>query len=162
MSFVKLAARCLMISAMPFLLSALFFRSRLRRHTVPEHAHLAESAESSSLSGTQWQHIEYNTPAGTVHSTLSFSSSTFSLSIKQSKGTNQSYSGKYEYSGGSGTLYIDGDPAYISVSGYDLTLSWTGVRLDFTKKCGVIPYNDCGSGGGSAKVYDTKNKKWIN
>lgn len=118
--------------------------------------------ESSSLSGTQWQHIEYNTPAGTVHSTLSFSSSTFSLSIKQSKGTNQSYSGKYEYSGGSGTLYIDGDPAYISVSGYDLTLSWTGVRLDFTKKCGVIPYNDCGSGGGSAKVYDTKNKKWIN
>ena len=53
--------------------------------------------ESSSLSGTQWQHIEYNTPAGTVHSTLSFSSSTFSLSIKQSKGTNQSYSGKYEY-----------------------------------------------------------------
>lgn len=45
MSFVKLAARCLMISAMPFLLSALFFRSRLRRHTVPEHAHLAESAE---------------------------------------------------------------------------------------------------------------------
>lgn len=90
--------------------------------------------ESSSLSGTQWQHIEYNTPAGTVHSTLSFSSSTFSLSIKQSKGTNKSYSGKYEYSGGSGTLYIDGDPAYISVSGYDLTLSWAGVRLDFTKK----------------------------
>lgn len=29
-------------------------------------------------------------------------------------------------------------------------------------KCGVIPYNDYGSGGGSAKVYDTKNKKWIN
>ena len=90
--------------------------------------------ESVSLSGTQWQHIEYNTPAGTVHSTLSFSSSTFSLSIKQSKGTNQSYRGKYEYSGGSGTLYLDGDPAYITVSGHDLTLSWAGVRLDFTKK----------------------------
>lgn len=29
-------------------------------------------------------------------------------------------------------------------------------------KCGVIPYNDYGSGGGTAKVYDTKNKKWIN
>lgn len=29
-------------------------------------------------------------------------------------------------------------------------------------KCGVIPYNDYGSGGGSVKVYDTKNKKWIN
>lgn len=90
--------------------------------------------ESNSLSGTKWQHIEYNTPAGTVHSTLSFSSSTFSLSIKQSAGTDQSYGGKYEYSGGSGTLYLDGDPAYISVSGHDLTLSWAGVRIKFTKK----------------------------
>lgn len=90
--------------------------------------------ESDSISGTSWQHIEYNTAAGTVHSTLSFTSSTFSLKINQSAGTNQSYSGKYEYSGGSGTLYLDGDPAYITVSGNDLTLKWGGVRLDFTKK----------------------------
>lgn len=90
--------------------------------------------ETDSLSGTKWQHIEYNTPAGTVHSTLSFSTSTFSLSINQSSGSNQSYNGKYEYKGGSGTLYLDGDPAYISVSGHNLTLSWGGVRLDFTKK----------------------------
>lgn len=90
--------------------------------------------ETDSLSGTKWQHIEYNTPAGTVHSTLSFMSSTFSLSIIQSQGKNQSYNGKYEYKGGSGTLYIDGDTAYISVSGHNLTLSWGGVRLDFTKK----------------------------
>lgn len=90
--------------------------------------------ESNSIAGTKWQHIEYNTAAGTVHSTLSFSSSTFSISIKQSAGTNQSYSGKYEYSGGSGTLYLDGDRAYITVHGNDLTLSWAGVRLQFTKE----------------------------
>lgn len=90
--------------------------------------------EADSLAGTKWQHIEYNTAAGTVHSTLSFMSSTFSLSIIQSQGKNQSFNGKYEYKGGSGTLNLDGDPAYISVSGYNLTLSWGGVRLDFTKK----------------------------
>lgn len=90
--------------------------------------------ESDSIAGTKWQHIEYNTPAGTVHSTLSFKSSTFSLSVIQSQGTNQSYSGTYEYSGGSGTLYMNGDPAYISVYGNNLTLLWAGVRLDFTKK----------------------------
>lgn len=90
--------------------------------------------ESDSIAGTKWQHIEYDTPIGTVQSTLSFSSSTFSLSVKQSRGTNQSYSGRYEYSGGTGTLYLDGEPAYISVSGYELTLSWAGTRLLFTKK----------------------------
>ena len=90
--------------------------------------------ELASLSGTQWQHIEYNTPAGTVQSTLSFSSSTFTLTIKQSMGTNQSYSGTYEYRGGSGTAYLDGDPAYISVSGNYLTLSYGGTRTEFTKK----------------------------
>lgn len=90
--------------------------------------------ESDSIAGTKWQHIEYNTPAGTVHSTLSFSTSTFSLSVNQSNGTNQSYSGKYEYSRGTGTLYLDGDPAYISVTGHDLTLSWAGTQLLFTKK----------------------------
>lgn len=90
-------------------------------------------SEKDSIAGTKWQHIEYNTAAGTVQTTLSFSSSTFTMSVKQSMGTNQSYSGKYEYSGGSGTLYLDGDPAYISVSGNDLTLKWGGVRLLFTK-----------------------------
>lgn len=89
---------------------------------------------SDSLSGTSWQHIEYNTAAGTVHTTLSFSSSTFTMTIKQSQGTNQTYKGKYEYSKGSGTLYIDGDPAYVTVNGHDLTLSWGGVRIAFTKK----------------------------
>ncbi len=29
-------------------------------------------------------------------------------------------------------------------------------------KAGIILENDYGTGGGSAKVYDTKNKKWIN
>ena len=90
--------------------------------------------QTDSISGTKWQHIEYNTAAGTVQSTLSFSSSTFSLSIKQSAGTNQSYSGTYEYGGGSGTLYMNGDPAYISVSGNYLTLSWAGIRIEFTKQ----------------------------
>lgn len=90
--------------------------------------------ESDSIAGTQWQHIEYNTAAGTVHTTLSFSSSTFTMSIIQSAGTNQTYSGRYEYSNGSGTLYMNGDPAYITVSGHDLSLSWAGVRLQFTKK----------------------------
>lgn len=90
--------------------------------------------ETASLSGTKWQHAEYNTSAGTVYSTLSFSSSSFSLTIKQSAGTNQSYSGQYEYSNGSGTLYIDGDPAYVSVSGIYLTLSWGGYRFEFTKQ----------------------------
>lgn len=90
--------------------------------------------EMNSIAGTKWQHIEYNTPAGTVQTTLSFSSSTFSMKVNQSVGTNQSFSGKYEYGGGSGTMYLDGDPAYFSVSGHDLTLSYGGVRLAFTKK----------------------------
>ena len=29
-------------------------------------------------------------------------------------------------------------------------------------KSGVILKNQYGSGGGSAKIYDTKNKKWLN
>lgn len=91
-------------------------------------------SQADSIAGTKWQHMEYNTAAGDVHSTLSFSSSTFSLSVNQSRGTNQSYSGKYEYKNGSGTLYLDGDPAYISVSGNYLTLSWAGTRIEFTKK----------------------------
>lgn len=89
--------------------------------------------EMNSIAGTKWQHIEYNTPAGTVQTTLSFSSSTFSMKVNQSMGTNQSFSGKYEYDHGKGTLYLNGDPAYISVSGNDLTLSWGGTRIQFTK-----------------------------
>lgn len=92
-----------------------------------------DSLFSNSISGTKWQHIEFNTAAGTVHSTLSFSSSTFSLTIKQSAGTDQSYSGKYEYSGKSGTLYMDGDPAYFTVSGNYLTFLYGGIQLEFTK-----------------------------
>lgn len=52
------------------------------------------------------------------------------------------------------------------------TLSGTATSVTFSfgmwldsdgyVKCGVIPYNDYGSGGGYAKVYDYKNKRWIN
>lgn len=52
------------------------------------------------------------------------------------------------------------------------TLSGTATSVTFSfgmwldsdgyVRCGVIPYNDYGSGGGYAKVYDYKNKKWIN
>lgn len=63
------------------------------------------------------------------------------------------------------------DPTYKTwVDAQELSGTATSVTFSFGMwidsdgyvKCGVIPYNDCGSGGGSAKVYDTKNKKWIN
>lgn len=63
------------------------------------------------------------------------------------------------------------DPTYKTwVDAQELSGTATSVTFSFGMwidsdgyvKCGVIPYNDYGSGGGSAKVYDTKNKKWIN
>lgn len=91
-------------------------------------------SDSKSIVSTKWKHVEFNTDLGTVQSTLSFSSSTFSLFIIQSAGTNQLYSGNYEYSKGAGTLYLDGDKAYVTVSGNFLTLSWGGINIQFTKE----------------------------
>lgn len=63
------------------------------------------------------------------------------------------------------------DPTYkIWVDAQELSGTATSVTFSFGMwidsdgyvRCGVIPYNDYGSGGGSAKVYDTKGKKWIN
>lgn len=51
-----------------------------------------------------------------------------------------------------------------TLSGTDTSVTFNfgmWVDSDGYVKCGVIPYNDYGSGGGSAKVYDTKNKRWI-
>lgn len=63
------------------------------------------------------------------------------------------------------------DPTYKTwVDAQELSGTATSVTFSFGMwidsdgyvKCGVIPYNDYGSGGGVAKVYDAKNKKWIN
>lgn len=63
------------------------------------------------------------------------------------------------------------DPTYNTwVDAQELSGTATSVTFNFGMwidadgyvKCGVIPYNDYGSGGGYAKVYDTKNKRWIN
>ena len=62
------------------------------------------------------------------------------------------------------------DPTYdIWVDAQELPGTATTVTFPFGMwvdsggyvKCGVIPYNEYGSGGGTAKVYDTKNKKWL-
>ena len=62
------------------------------------------------------------------------------------------------------------DPTYnVWVDAQELSGTTTSVSFPFGMwvdsdgyvKCGVIPYNEHGSGGGSAKVYDTKNKKWL-
>lgn len=62
------------------------------------------------------------------------------------------------------------DPTYnVWVDAQELSGTATSVSFPFGMwvdsdgyvKCGVIPYNEYGSGGGSAKVYDTKNKKWL-
>lgn len=62
------------------------------------------------------------------------------------------------------------DPKYGWIDAQELSGTATSVSFNYIPwvdsdgyvKCGVIPYNSNGSGGGQAQVYDTKNKRWLN